>query len=49
MITGYVNEYYEAIIPVRMRGNIPLMDLIIDTGFRGILDFKGLTCCCHAP
>ena len=35
MITGYVNEYHEAIIPVRMRGNIPPMDLIIDTGFQG--------------
>ena len=35
MITGYVNEYYEAIIPVNMRGNIPSMDAVIDTGFQG--------------
>ena len=35
MITGYVNEYYEAIIPIRMRGNIPSLDAVIDTGFQG--------------
>jgi len=35
MITGYVNEYHEAIIPVQMRGNIPSLDVVIDTGFQG--------------
>lgn len=35
MITGYVNEYHEAIIPIRMRGNIPSLDAVIDTGFQG--------------
>ena len=35
MIAGYVNEYYEAIIPIRMRGNIPSLDAVIDTGFQG--------------
>ena len=35
MITGYVNEYHEAIIPVQMRGNIPSLDAVIDTGFQG--------------
>ncbi len=35
MITGYVNEYHEAIIPIRMRGNISSLDAVIDTGFQG--------------
>ena len=35
MITGYVNEYHEAIIPVQMRGNMPSLDAVIDTGFQG--------------
>ena len=35
MITGYVNEYHEAIIPIQLRGSIASMDAVIDTGFQG--------------
>ena len=35
MITGRVNQYNEMIIPVRMRGYLPVLEAVIDTGFRG--------------
>ena len=35
MIAGRVNERNEAIIPVQMRGGIPPLEAVIDTGFQG--------------
>lgn len=35
MITGQVNEYGEAIIPVQMRESDLTLEVVIDTGFQG--------------
>ena len=35
MITGWVNNYHEAVIPIRFRGSIRQWNFVIDTGFRG--------------
>ena len=35
MIAGRVNERYEAIIPIQMRGGIRPFEVVIDTGFQG--------------
>ena len=35
MITGRVNEYCEAVIPVQMRDHDLALEVIIDTGFQG--------------
>ena len=35
MITGRVNENYEAVIPIRLRGSHRQWATVIDTGFQG--------------
>ena len=35
MIVGRVNEYNEAIIEVQIRGYVPSVEAVIDTGFQG--------------
>ena len=40
MITGWVNEFYEAVIPIHLQdatGNIHEFEAILDTGFNGTL------------
>ena len=40
MITGWVNAFYEAVIPIHLQdatGNIHEVEAILDTGFNGTL------------
>ena len=40
MITGWVNAFYEAVIPIHLQdatGNIHEFEAILDTGFNGTL------------